>query len=65
MSIQEIERAVSRLSAEELSSFSEWFEDFVSDQWDRQIQADASSGKLQAVLDKAENHLKEGRCTPL
>ena len=43
MSIQEIENAVSKLSAQELSVFSQWFEEYVADQWDRQIERDATT----------------------
>ena len=44
MSLEEIENAVSMLSAQELSVFSQWFEEYVADQWDRQIERDATAG---------------------
>jgi hypothetical protein len=40
MSVEDLESAISRLSAEELARFSAWFEDFMADRWDRQIEAD-------------------------
>jgi hypothetical protein len=65
MSIQEIENAVAKLSPEELSVFSGWFEEFVADQWDRQIERDAGAGRLNEVLGRAEKHREAGRCTQL
>jgi len=40
MSVKELQSAVSSLPAEELDQFSRWFEAFLADQWDRQIEAD-------------------------
>jgi len=41
MTIEELESAVRRLSPEELSAFSRWFQEFHADAWDRQIEQDA------------------------
>ena len=38
--VQELEMAVSQLSANELLQFTEWFEEFVADQSDKKIEAD-------------------------
>ena len=65
MSIQEIENAVAKLSPEELSVFLGWFEEFVADQWDRQIERDAAAGRLNEVLERAKKHRKAGHCTQL
>jgi hypothetical protein len=65
MSIQEIENAVAKLSPQELSVFSQWFEDFVVDQWDRQIERDAKAGRLNEALERTKDHREAGRCTPL
>ena len=65
MSIQEIENAVAKLSPEELCVFSGWFEEFVADQWDRQIERDAAAGRLNEVLERAKKHREAGHCTQL
>ena len=65
MSIEELESVVSGLSAAELSRFSQWFEEFMADQWDRQIEQDMLSGRLEAALKRADDHYEAGRCTPL
>ena len=49
MSIEELEMVVSHLSAEELARFSQWFEEFRTQQWDRKIEADILAGRLDAA----------------
>ena len=44
MSVKDLELAVSKLSSEELVVFSQWFEEFLADQWDIQIEADILAG---------------------
>lgn len=65
MSVQEIESAVTRLTASELSSFSQWFEEYAADQWDRQIEADILGGRFDAAGKRAEAEFEAGRCKPL
>lgn len=65
MSVQEIEAAVTRLSAEELARFSQWFEEYAADQWDRQIEADIRAGRFDAASKRAEAEFEAGRCKPL
>lgn len=65
MSIEELESVVSSLPASELARFSQWFEEFMADQWDRQIEQDSLSGRLDAALKRADDHFEAGRCTPL
>src|SRR5258707_14045176 len=48
-SVKEIESAVARLSREELASFRSWFADFDAEAWDRQFEADAAAGRLDAL----------------
>jgi hypothetical protein len=65
MSIEELQTAVARLPTEELDRFSRWFEEFLADQWDRQIEADILAGRLDAAGRRADEDLAAGRCTPL
>lgn len=62
-SVKEIEDAVRGLSAPELAAFRAWFAEFDGDVWDRRIEADVSSGRLDALADEALEDLREGRCT--
>ncbi|HEV2293060.1 MAG TPA: hypothetical protein VGR35_04340 [Tepidisphaeraceae bacterium] len=61
----EIERAIERLSPEELARLRASFAAFDGDQWDRQVQADATTGRLDALADEALSDLREGRCNDL
>lgn len=65
MSVEEIESVVSRLSSAELARFSQWFEEFLADQWDAQIEKDLVAGRLDAAIKRADDHYQAGRCTPL
>jgi hypothetical protein len=65
MTVEQLEHAVQRLSNEELRSFSEWFEGFLADRWDAQIEHDIAAGKLDGAAAKADEDFDAGRCTPL
>ena len=65
MSLKELEQAVAGLSHSELNAFSQWFEEFIADAWDRQIEADALAGRLDAAAKQADDDFDGGRCTPL
>jgi len=65
MSVKEIESAVERLAPEELSRFTEWFQEFAADQWDRQIEADVLAGRFDTAGKRADADFKAGRCTEL
>ena len=65
MSVQEIESEVARLPADELSRFSKWFEEYLADQWDRQIEADILGGRFAAAGQRAEAEFAAGSCQPL
>jgi hypothetical protein len=62
-SLKEIEEAVRRLSAAELALFRAWFAEFDGKAWDRQIEADATAGRLDALADEAIEDLRAGHCT--
>jgi hypothetical protein len=65
MSVEEIESVVSGLTGPELARFSQWFEEFMADQWDLQIDKDVAAGRLDGALKRADEHYEAGRCTPL
>jgi len=65
MSVQELEAAVAQLPKEELARFSQWFEEYIADAWDRQIEADALAGRFDAAGKRAKADHEAGRCTPL
>ncbi len=65
MSVKELEKAVARLSPEELAEFREWFYSFDTDEWDRQIARDAEAGKLDKLAEEAIAGYKAGRVKEL
>ena len=65
MTIQEIERAISELSPDELARFREWFEEFDARVWDEQLERDARSGKLNKLADKAIRDYRAGKAKEL
>jgi hypothetical protein len=62
--VQEIERAVTDLSPEELSRFRAWFAEFDAQAWDRQIAEDVAAGRLDALAEEALADLRAGRTRP-
>ena len=61
--VKEIEEAVGRLSAEELAAFRTWFAEFDATVWDRRIEDDVTTGRLDELADEALGDLRAGRCT--
>jgi len=52
--VKALEEAVQALPPSALAEFRRWFAEFDSAAWDRQLEADASTGKLDALLAEAE-----------
>lgn len=63
--IEDLERAVRDLQSDELARFRAWFAEFDAQEWDRQFERDANSGKLDQLAADALRDLDEGRCTDL
>lgn len=53
--VKALEEAVRALSPSGLAEFRRWFAEFDSAAWDRQIEADAAGGKLDALLAEAQD----------
>lgn len=64
-SIKDLEIKISQLDPDELSAFRAWFENFDSDYWDRQFEADAKTGALDAAVKDAIEEYGKGRMTEL
>ena len=63
--IEKLEREVQKLSREELSAFRDWFRQYDSDEWDRQIEQDVQAGKLDTFAEQAIAEHKAGRTKEL
>jgi hypothetical protein len=64
-SIKSIEAAIEALPGAELAEFRQWFADFDSQVWDRQIDRDAAAGKLDALAAEALSDHQSGSSRPL
>jgi hypothetical protein len=63
--VEAVEREVQSLSPSELAAFRWWFHEFDAAAWDRQIEEDVRTGKLDRLADEALQALKGGKCTEL
>jgi len=61
--LAEIEDAIRRLPPDELDMLRIWFAEFDAAAWDRQIEDDVASGRLDALGNEALEDLRNGRCT--
>lgn len=51
--VEQLQKEIDRLSDEEFMQFRRWFAEKDWERWDRQIEADAESGKLDFLLEEA------------
>ena len=63
--VEQLEVAVDSLAAEEYRQFRNWFIERDWAVWDRQIEADSDSGKLDFLLNEAEEEKRQGRLRPV
>ena len=63
--VRSIEKAVEALPAAELAEFRRWFAEFDASAWDRQIEQDARSGKLDLLATDALSRLRGGSAREL
>ncbi|MBI2754316.1 MAG: hypothetical protein HYX46_12550 [Betaproteobacteria bacterium] len=59
--LEDLEQKIRNLPAEELAKFRVWFIEFDHLLWDKQIEADASSGKLDALVSEALADYRSGK----
>ena len=65
MSIKEIERAITQLPEEELTELVSWLNEYHHQNWDKQIEKDLESGRLDSLIAGAETEYKAGLARPL
>jgi len=59
--LEELENRIRNLPPEDLAKFRAWFVEFDHILWDRQIQSDAKSGKLDRLVNEALADYKTGK----
>ena len=65
MTVEDIEKAVAKLTARELDQFRAWFDEFDSARFDAKIERDARAGKLDRLADAAVEDFRKGRAREL
>ena len=63
--VQEIEAAIKQLPPAEVARVARWLAEYEAKLWDKQIEADAKSGKLDKVWKKAKQEIAAGKARPL
>ena len=63
--IEELESAINALSADQYSMLRDWFWERDWAKWDREIEADAASGKLNSLFQEAQDAKANGTLRPL
>ena len=59
--VKALEDAVKALKPQDLAEFRSWFAEFDLEVWDKQLESDAESGRLDALLAEAEEDYKSGQ----
>jgi hypothetical protein len=60
MTIEDIEKAVSKLPPDQLAKFRDWFEAFDAARFDQKIERDATAGKLDRLAEEALKAHRQG-----
>ncbi len=63
--LEKIEQDIATLAPEDVRKLAEWLEEYKSDLWDRQMEDDAKSGRLDKFAARALAAHKAGKSTPL
>jgi hypothetical protein len=63
--VNDLERQIQGLSAEELAAFRQWFAEFDAEAWDRQFESDAKAGKLDSLAQRARETHAAGKSSKL
>jgi len=59
--VEEIAKAVERLTPDKLAKFRAWYEQFDAALFDAKIERDSMSGKLDKLVEKSEADFRAGR----
>ena len=65
MSVTEIESAITQLPAQEVAALMVWLQDYHERLWDKQIEDDVESGRLDALLAEVDKEHEAGLARPL
>jgi hypothetical protein len=61
----EVESAIKQLPEVEVRDLARWLQEYLEEKWDRQIEADFASGKLDRLIAQAEADIANGNVRSL
>ncbi|MGK7884441.1 MAG: hypothetical protein AB4057_07425 [Crocosphaera sp.] len=61
----EIESAIKQLPESEARNLAKWLEEYLNERWDRQLEADLASGKLDHLIAQAEADIATNKVSDL
>jgi len=59
--LEMLEEEIKKLSAEEVAELRDWLLERDAEAWDREIERDAASGKLDEIFDKSVSDHRAGK----
>lgn len=65
LEVEQVKTAVMNLSLPELTIFRKWYEEFESQKWDKKIETDIHTGKLDKLADEILKDFDAGLCAEL
>jgi hypothetical protein len=65
MTIEDLEKAVSKLSPDQFARFRDWFEAFDAARFDQKIERDTRAGKLDRLAEEALKAHRQGNTREL
>lgn len=63
--IEKIEAEIAKLSLEEVAELTRWLNEYDAAIWDKEIEQDATSGRLDKLVQEAKADYRAGRTHPL
>ena len=63
--LEKIEQDIASLSPEDIRKLADWFAAHHSDLWDKKIEEDAKSGRLDKFVETANAEIASGKFRPL
>jgi hypothetical protein len=65
MSVTEIQAAITGLTGDDLADLMNWLDDYQAKLWDKQIEEDLNTGRLDRVLAEVDKEYQAGLAEPL
>ena len=63
--VKQIERAITQLPAKDLAELMSWLEDYHAQVWDKRIEENLKTGRLDALLAEVDEEYEAGLSQPL